>query len=88
MVNTNQQVLHTPKATPNMQTSVPQQHSVVSDMSIVTPGSGNNNKATSMVSAHKAPHPVQNDNSNLRRSNRVSKPNSTYLDVVSLVENS
>ena len=52
-------------------------------------GNGDNNKTIPKVSAPKSPgpKPIVQENSTLRRSKRVSKPNKKCLDVVSIISN-
>ena len=86
-VYTNQQAVIIPKTIPDVQTSVPQPHPMVSDNPIVPLGLAIIIKPLCKVSVHKAQDPVQKDTINLRRSSRVSKSNRKYLDVVSIVKN-
>ena len=44
--NTNKQELSTPRSTQGMHMSVPQPHPVLNDKPIMSPGSGDNNKAS------------------------------------------
>ena len=83
--NTNQQELSTPRSTQDVQISIPQPHSVLSDKPIKSPGSSDNNKASPKVSVPKPPDLVQRDTSSLRRSSRVSQLNRKYIDIVTLV---
>ena len=80
-----QQELSTPRTTQGVQISVPQPYPVLSDKPIMSKGSGDDNKASPMVSVLKPLDLVQKDTRNLRRSSRVSKPNRKYTDIVTLV---
>ena len=83
--NTNQQELSTSRSTKDVQTSVPQTHSVLSDKPIMFLESCDNKRASPKVSVPKTPDILQKDTNNLERSNRVSKPKRKYIDIVPLV---
>ena len=78
--NTNQQELSNPRSTQDVQISVLQQHSMLSDRPIMSPGS-DDNKASPKVSVPKPPDLVQKDTNNLRRSCRESKLNRKYIKI-------